>query len=298
MFSKNTTAYIFLLFTTLFWSGNFIVGKAASLYEIPPFTLNFYRWLLAWLILMPFTFKEIIEKKKYILDNIKLIMALGITSITFFNSIVYYSLNFTNVINGVLMISVIPVMIIFFSWVFKIEKTNIYQITGVIFSLLGVAVIITKAELNILLDLDFNKGDLWMVVAMFSWAIYSVLLKKKKHKLSQISLLEMIITMGLIFLFPIYFIEMKMGYHAILNTPFVLTLAYVVLFPSLISFLFWIKGIALIGANRSGIFLHLMPIFSVLMAIIIFKEKFMFFHFMGALLILIGILLSNKKNYA
>jgi len=298
VFSKNTTAYIFLLITTLFWSGNFIVGKAASLYEIPPFTLNFYRWLLAWLILMPFTFKEIIEKKKYILDNIRLITALGITSITFFNSIVYYSLNFTNVINGVLMISVIPVMIIFFSWVFNIEKTNIYQITGVIFSLFGVVAIITKAELNILLDLDFNKGDLWMVVAMFSWAIYSVLLKKKKHKLSQISLLEMIITMGLIFLFPIYFIEMKMGYHAILNTPFVLTLAYVVLFPSLISFLFWIKGIALIGANRSGIFLHLMPIFSVLMAIIIFKEKFMFFHFMGALLILIGILLSNKKNYA
>ena len=298
MFSKNTTAYIFLLFTTLFWSGNFIVGKAASLYEIPPFTLNFYRWLFAWLILAPFTFKEIIEKKKYILDNIKLITALGITSITFFNSIVYYSLNFTNVINGVLMISVIPVMIIFFSWVFNIEKTNIYQITGVIFSLLGVAVIITKAELNILLDLDFNKGDLWMVVAMFSWAIYSVLLKKKKHKLSQISLLETIITMGLIFLLPIYFIEMKMGYHVILNIPFALILSYVVLFPSLISFLFWIKGIALIGANRSGIFLHLMPIFSVLMAIIIFKEKFMFFHFMGALLILIGILLSNKKNYA
>jgi len=298
VFSKNTTAYIFLLFTTLFWSGNFIVGKAASLYEIPPFTLNFYRWLLAWLILMPFTLKEIIGNKKYILDNIRLITALGITSITFFNSIVYYSLNFTNVINGALMISVIPVMIIFFSWVFNIEKTNIYQITGVIFSLLGVAVIITKAELNILLDLDFNKGDLWMVVAMFSWAIYSVLLKKKKHKLSQISLLEVIITMGLIFLLPIYFIEMKMGYHVILNIPFVLTLTYVVLFPSLISFLFWIKGIALIGANRSGIFLHLMPIFSALMAIIILKEKFMFFHLIGAALILIGILLSNKKNYA
>ena len=298
MFSKNTSAYIFLLFTTLFWSGNFIVGKVASLYEIPPFTLNFYRWLFAWAILMPFTFKEIIEKKRYILDNIKLITVLGITSITFFNSIVYYSLNFTHVISGVLMISVIPVMIIFFSWVFKIEKTNIYQINGVIFSLLGVAVIITKAELNILLDLDFNKGDLWMVVAMFSWAIYSVLLKKKKHKLSQISLLEVIITMGLIFLLPIYFIEMKMGYHVILNTPFVLTLTYVVLFPGLISFLFWIKGIALIGANRSGIFLHLMPIFSALMAIIIFKEKFMFFHLIGALLILIGILLSNKKNYA
>ncbi len=298
MFSKNTSAYIFLLFTTLFWSGNFIVGKVASLYEIPPFTLNFYRWLFAWAILMPFTFKEIIEKKRYILDNIKLITVLGITSITFFNSIVYYSLNFTHVISGVLMISVIPVMIIFFSWIFKIEKTNIYQITGVIFSLLGVAVIITKAELSILLDLNFNKGDLWMVVAMFSWAIYSALLKKKKHELSQISLLETIITMGLIFLLPIYFIETKMGYYVILDIPFVLILTYVVLFPGLASFLFWIKGIAIIGANRSGIFLHLMPIFGALMAMIIFKEKFMFFHLIGAVLILIGILLSNKKNYA
>jgi len=297
-FSKNTTAYIFLLFAALFWSGNFIVGKAASLYEIPPFTLNFYRWLFAWLILAPFTFKEIIEKKKYILDNIKLIIILGITSITLFNSIVYYSLNFTNVISGVLMISTIPVMIIFFSWIFKIEKTNIYQIMGVVFSLLGVVVIITKAKLNMLLDLNFNKGDIWMVVAMFSWAIYSALLKKKKHELSQIALLQTIITMGLIFLLPIYIVEMKMGYLATLNLPFVLTLTYVVLFPGLASFLFWIKGIAIIGANRSGIFLHSMPIFSASMAMIIFKEKFMFFHLIGAVLILIGILLSNKKNYA
>ena len=298
MFSKNTVAYTFLLFAALFWSGNFIVGKAASLFEIPPFTLNFYRWSFAWLILAPFTLQEIFKKKKYVLENIKLIIILGITSITLFNSIVYYSLNFTNVISGVLMISTIPVMIIFFSWIFKIEKTNLYQISGVIFSLFGVAVIITKAELSILLDLNFNKGDIWMVVAMFSWAIYSALLKKKKHELSQISLLEIIITMGLIFLLPIYFIEMKMGYHATLNVPFLLTLTYVVLFPGLASFLCWIKGIAIIGANRSGIFLHLMPILSTIMAIIIFGEKFMFFHLAGATLILIGILLSNKKNYA
>jgi len=297
-FSKNTTAYIFLFFATLFWSGNFIVGKAASTFEIPPFTLNFYRWLFAWLILAPFTFKEIIEKKKYILENIKLIMILGITTITLFNSIVYYSLNFTNVISGVLMISTIPVMIIFFSWIFKIEKTNIYQILGVIFSLFGVIAIITKAKLSLLLNLNFNQGDIWMVVAMFSWAIYSALLKKKQHKLSQISLLETIVSMGLIFLLPIYIIEMKMGYHVILNAPFVLTLTYVVLFPGLASFLFWIKGIAIIGVNRSGIFLHLMPIMSTILAIIIFEEKFMFYHFVGAILILTGIFLSNKKNYA
>ncbi len=296
MFSKNKTAYIFLILTTLFWSGNFIVGKAASYFEIPPFTLNFYRWTFAWLILAPFTIKEIIKKKNYILENIKLIIVLGITSITIFNSIVYYSLNFTQVISGVLMISTIPVMIIIFCWLFKIEKTNIYQVLGVIFSLFGVIVIITKANLGILLNLNFNKGDLWMVVAMFSWAMYSALLRKQKFEISQLSLLQIIISAGLIFLLPAYLIEFSLGYRASINLPFILTLTYVVLFPGLASFIFWIKGISIIGSNRSGIFLHLMPIFSTILAIIIFKEKFMFYHLIGAILIITGIILSSKKK--
>ena len=294
MFSKDKTAYIFLILATLFWSGNFIVGKAASLFEIPPFTLNFYRWTFAWLILAPFTLKEIFKKKSYILNNIKLILILGITSITVFNSIVYYSLNFTQVISGVLMISTIPVMIIFFCWVFKIEKTNFYQILGVFFSLMGVVVIVTNANISKLLNLDFNKGDLWMVVAMFSWAMYSALLRKKKLKLSQISLLQTIISAGLILLLPAYLIEMALGYKVDIHLPFILTLTYVVLFPGLASFFFWIKGISIIGSNRSGIFLHLMPIFSTIMAMFIFKEKFMIFHLIGAISIITGIILSSK----
>ena len=297
MFSKDKTAYIFLILATLFWSGNFIVGKAASLFEIPPFTLNFYRWTFAWLILAPFTLKEIIKKKSYILNNIKLILILGITSITVFNSIVYYSLNFTQVISGVLMISTIPVMIIFFCWVFKIEKTNFYQILGVLFSLMGVVVIVTNADVNKLLNLNFNKGDLWMVVAMLSWAMYSALLRKKKFKLSQISLLQTIISAGLILLLPAYLIEMALGYRVNIHLPFILTLTYVVLFPGLASFFFWIKGISIIGSNRSGIFLHLMPIFSTIMAMLIFKEKFMTFHLIGAILIITGIILSSKRRY-
>jgi len=296
LISKTKSAYIFLILTTLFWSGNFIVGKAASLFEIPPFTLNFYRWTFAWLILAPFTLKEIIEKKNYIFENIKLIIILGITSITIFNSIVYYSLNFTQVISGVLMISTIPVMIIIFCWLLKIEKTNTYQVLGLIFSLSGVAVIITKANLDILLNLHFNRGDLWMVVAMFSWATYSALLRKKKLEISQLSLLQTIISAGLVFLLPAYLIELSLGYKASINMPFVLTLTYVVLFPGLASFIFWIKGISLIGSNRAGIFLHLMPIFSTILAIIIFKENFMIYHLIGAILIITGIILSSKKS--
>jgi len=294
--NKNKLAYFILILTTIFWSGNFIVGKAASMFQIPPFSLNFYRWFFAGLILLPFTYKEIINKKKYILDNLSFFIILGITSITIFNSIVYYSLYYTQVISGILMISTIPVWIIFISSILNIEKTNIFQIIGVVLSLTGVIFIITKADLNLVKNLDFNKGDLSMVVAMFSWAIYSALLKSKKYEISQISLLEVVIICGLTFLIPIYFIEMNMGNQIILGKPFYLILGYVVIFPGLVAFFFWIKGISIIGANRAGIFLHLMPIFGAIMAMLIFDEKFMFYHILGAIFIIAGITLSNKKN--
>ena len=292
---SNFLAYIFLLLTVTFWAGNFVVGKFASLYEVPPFSLNFYRWLFAWLILAPFTFPEIIKKKEYIIKNYKLFIILGVTSITIFNSIVYYSLNFTQVISGVLMISTIPVMIMFFSSILKIEKTNVFQIIGVILSFLGVTIIITKANFQILKNLDFNKGDITMVLAMFSWALYSTLLKRQKYELSQISLLQVVISFGLIFLIPVYFIEYQVGFRINLDIPFFLILSYVVLLPGLASFILWIKGISMIGANRSGVFLHLMPIISAIMAMIFFNEKFMFYHILGACFIISGILLSNKK---
>ena len=292
---SNFLAYIFLFLTVTFWAGNFVVGKFASLYEVPPFSLNFYRWFFAWLILAPFTLPEIIKKKDYIIDNYKLFIVLGVTSITIFNSIVYYSLNFTQVISGVLMISTIPVMIMFFSSIFKIEKTNIFQIIGVILSFLGVIIIITKANFEILKNLNFNKGDLTMVIAMFSWALYSTLLKRQKYEISQLSLLQVVMSFGLVFLIPVYFIEYQLGFRITLDKPFYLILSYVVLLPGLASFILWIKGISMIGANRSGVFLHLMPILSAIMAMIIFNEKFMFYHMLGACFIITGILLSNKK---
>jgi len=294
--NKNNLAYFILILTTIFWSGNFIVGKAASTYDIPPFSLNFYRWFFAGLILFPFTIKELIAKKEYILENIGFFTILGITSITIFNSIVYYSLYYTQVISGILMISTIPVWIIFISSILNIEKTNIFQIIGVIFSLTGVIFIITKADLEIIKNLDFNKGDLSMVVAMFSWAVYSALLKRKKYEISQVTLLQVVIITGLIFLTPIYFIEMYMGNVIVMGIPFVLTLTYVVFFPGLASFFFWIKGISIIGANRAGVFLHLMPIFGAIMAMLIFNERFMFYHIFGAIFIIAGITLSNKKK--
>ena len=295
MSKNNKLAYLLLVLTTLFWSGNFIVGKAASTYEIPPFSLNFYRWLFAGLILLPFTLKEILQKKNYIFENIGFFIILGISSITIFNSAVYYSLYYMQVISGVLMISTIPVWIMFISTILGIEKTNKFQILGVILSLIGVLFIITKSDLNLIKNLDFNKGDLIMASGMFAWALYSALLKKKTYEISQITLLEVVIIIGLLFLIPIYILEINLGNPLVVDKPFILTLSYVVIFPGLASFFFWIKGISIIGANRAGVFLHLMPIFGSLMAIFLFNERFMFYHLLGAIFIVAGITLSNKK---
>jgi len=297
--NQNRTIFIasiYLFFTTLFWAGNFIVGKTASINEIPPISLNFYRWLVAWFILLPFTYKELIEKKEYILKNTGIFVILGITAVSIFNSALFYSLQFTQVITGVLMISVVPVMIIFFSALLKIEKTNIFQIFGVALSLTGVVLIITKADIQILKNLDFNKGDLTMLIAMFSWSIYSALLKKKKYQLSQITLLQVVIGFGVIILIPFYFIDIRIGNEIKFDIPFFLILTYVILFPGLISFFLWIKGVGLIGANRAGIYLHLMPILGAIMAMMIFDEKILFYHFVGAIFIVSGIVLSNRKK--
>ena len=294
--NPNLVASFFLFFATLFWAGNFIVGKAASINEVPPISLNFYRWTIAFFILLPFTYKELILKKNYILNNLGIFSILGITAVSIFNAALFYSLQFTQVITGVLMISTVPVMIIFISAILKIERTNMFQLLGVVLSLTGVLFIITKFDLSILINLDFNKGDISALFAMFSWSLYSALLKKKKYELSQISLLQVVIAFGVIYLFPFYLLDTSLGNTVSLNVPFFLILFYVTLFPGITSFFFWIKGVALIGANRAGIYLHLMPILATILAMLIYKEQIMVYHYIGAIFIISGILLSNKKN--
>ena len=292
----NIRAYLYLTLCTLFWSGNFIVGKVATLFEIPPLTLNFYRWFIAFLILCPFTLKGVIMNFEEIKKNFLVLIIMGFTSISVFNSVVYYSLNYTQVLNGVLMISTIPVFIIFFSGLFKTESIKIYQIIGVVISLMGVISIITKLDLSLLLSFKLNKGDLWMLVAMISWTTYSLLLGKKKVKLEPFIFLQTIIIIGLLFLLPMYIAEVLVGKKITINFPVIMTIGYVVFFAGIGAYTFWNAAIKLIGPSRSGVFLHLMPIFSSLMAVFLLGEQFSFHHIVGTLLIISGILLSSKKQ--
>jgi drug/metabolite transporter (DMT)-like permease len=293
--NKNTKAYLMLVCATLFWAGNFNVGKIAFMENIPPFSLAFFRWLLVWIILLPFTLKEILKIKKEIFKNLPLLFLLGFTSVAIFSSFTYNALNYTQIINASLFNTAIPAMIILVCFLLKIEKTNIFQLSGLLISILGILVIITRLDMNILLTLDFNRGDLFMLGGVIAWGIYSAFLKKRTFKVSLLALVQIFCSLGLLILFPAFLYELMQGKTLVVNKDLFYILLYVAIFPSIGSYYCWAGAVSIIGANRAGIFLSLIPLFSIIFAIMFFNEKFLFFHFIGSILIIMGLFLSNKK---
>ena len=296
--SKNFFLAVFLLTSaSFFWSGNFFAGKIAYLSDLTPFKLGFFRWLLAMLILLPFTYSEIIRNYNYYKKNILLMTFLGFLAVTVFNSLTYISLQTTLIINSTLMASIAPVLMIGFSWLIFKTKTTTLQFAGIFLSLLGAFSIILKGNINNLFNLYFTSGDVWMFTAVVSWCLYSVLLKKIDNSISQLASLQVMVILGLLFIFPLYIIE---NY----NTSFLPTqkidfviIIYVAIFASIIAFFSWNKGVSIIGPNRSSLFLHLIPVFSSIWAVSFLNEKFSFFHLIGIIFILSGIILSNIKKY-
>ena len=292
---QNTKAYFMLVCATLFWAGNFMVGKFAFLTNIPPMSLVFFRWSLVWLILLPFTFNEIIKHKAIIKNNLPLLFFLSLTSVGLFNSFTYLSLVHTQVINASLFNTAIPAIIILLCFIFKIEKTNKFQISGLIISILGILSIITKLNLEIILSLNFNKGDLIMIGGVISWGLYSSFLKRKTFTLPLLTLVHVLCSLGLIFIFPQFIYEFSQGQTIDLNMNLFYILIFLALFPSIGSYYCWAGAVSIIGANRAGIFLSLIPLFSTIMAIFFYNEQFQFFHLIGAILIILGLFLSNKE---
>jgi drug/metabolite transporter (DMT)-like permease len=293
--TQNFKAYTMLVLATLFWAGNFIVGKAAFVEDIPPMSLVFFRWSLVWLILLPFTYKEIIKHKEVILKNLPLLFFLALTSVGLFNSFTYLALVHTQVINASLFNTAIPAMIILLCFIFKIEKTNRFQIMGLILSVLGILSIITKLDFNILLSLNFNKGDIIMIGGVITWGLYSSFLKKKKFTLPLLTLVHILCTFGLLFILPQFLFEISQGKIIKFDINLSYILIYLALFPSIGSYYCWAGAVSIIGANRAGIFLSLIPLFSTILAMFFFNENFYFFHFIGSVLIVLGLILSNKK---
>ncbi|WP_041654921.1 DMT family transporter [Arcobacter sp. L] len=284
--------YVLLVLTVLFWSGNFIFGRLVSS-SIEPMQLSFFRWFFVLLLLSPFliiNYKNILKvfKKEYLV-----LLILGSLGISGFNTFLYYGLQTTTATNALLINSSIPIFIIILSAIiFKTSITKI-QFFGVILSTLGVIYLILKGEIDHIFELEFTHGDLWIIAACVDWALYTVLLKYKPKELNSIEFFSITTLIGTIILFIVFLYQGYSFEFSFLEKNEVLySLAYIVIFPSILSFYFWNRAILEVGANKAGQFTHLMPIFGAILAYFFLGEVMQTYHIVGIILIFLGIYLS------
>ena len=295
--STSLKAAIFLCFASLFWSGNFVIGRFSSLENIvSPLSLAFYRWVIAFLILTPFCLQKAVKELPLLKKQPGMIFLIILTGPTLFNTLVYLGLTATTVINSLLIISTTPMLIILLNKLLYKAQTNIFQMIGIFISLIGVCYVIAKGSFQNIFDSEFYFGDLFILLAVTSWALYSIFLKKNDTGVSGFSFLYLSFVFTVILLFPVYLYDIFIQDNFIdIDQKTLLVIGYTGIFPSIISYMCWNTGVALIGPNKSGPFLHLMPIFGGILAFLVFRETLEIYHYAGILSVIIGIIITNKK---
>ena len=296
--SNSLKAAIFLCFASLFWSGNFIIGRLSSLENlVSPLSLAFYRWVIAFIILTPFCLQKAIRDLTLLKKQPGMIFLIILTGPTLFNTLVYIGLTATTVINSLLVITTTPMLIILLNKLIYKSETNIYQMIGVIISLLGVSFVIAKGNYQNILNSEFYSGDLFILLAVTSWALYSIFLKKNETGVSGFSFLYLSFVFTVILLFPVFLFDIFVQNNYLeFNQKTLLVIGYTGIFPSIFSYICWNTGVSLIGPNKSGPFLHLMPIFGGILAFLVFQETLETYHYAGIISVIIGIIITNKNN--
>jgi len=287
--------YLLLALTVLFWSGNIVVGRAAR-EVLPPIAFNFWRWVIALAILLPFAWRELVASRPVILREWKILTLLAITGITTFHSAVYTGLSQTAAINGALYFATSPLFFVLLMWGLFGERITLRQIVGIAASMLGAAIVIARGDLHALLGLQLAQGDLWLLLAVGLWALYSVLLRGRPADLPPLALLCATMVIGLVPLIPLYVLELASGQHVTLGLASMLSLLYVSLFASVIAYIFWNRGVREVGPNPAGLMLNLMPVFSAGLAIALLGERLAGYHWLGAVLVLAGILVAGRTT--
>jgi drug/metabolite transporter (DMT)-like permease len=284
--------YLGLTLTVLFWSGNFILGRGIR-DLIPPVSLNFWRWAGALMVLLPFGLPRVLRQKDLYLKHWKMLALMSIPSIAVFNAFIYTALQTATAINTVLVNAMIPIFIALTAWLVFGDRLTLRQTTGVFISFSGLLFIVTRGHWALLRELTLSTGDFWTLGASLSWAVYSVMLRKRPKQMDPIAFLTLIVGFGLIVSLPFYLRELATLGGFSLTPASLASLGYVAVFPSVLSFIFWNYGVDKVGANRSGIFIHLMPVFSIILAILFLDEQLRGFHAIGMLLIFTGIVLTT-----
>jgi drug/metabolite transporter (DMT)-like permease len=285
--------YLLLSFTALCWAGNAIVGRLAA-GHIPPVTLSFLRWGLAFLTILPVAWPHVRRDWPMIRSRLGLMVTLSITGISAFNTLQYWALEHTQALNTLLLQSALPLFVAVWSLILLGVRLTLAQACGVVLSLAGVLTILLHGDLTALAGIAFNKGDIIFIVALVIFGFYSVL-SLKRPAVHGLSFVAFTFGCGAACLIPLWIFELFTRPVMALDGPNLLTLFYVAIFPSTLAYLCFNRGVQLIGANRAAPFFHVVPVFGAVMAIAFLGERLQPFHVIGFALVLIGVYVAARK---
>jgi drug/metabolite transporter (DMT)-like permease len=294
----RASPYLLLALTAFSWSLNWVIGRAI-VGHVSPLVLTWMRWFIALATMLPFAWGEIRAHRATIRRHWKTIAWLGFWGTGLHNAFAYVGLQYTTATNGVILNSSVPVMIIVLAWIVYRDTITRVQAAGVAISLGGIVAIITRGDLAALAELSLNKGDLIVVAGMTFWAAYTVFLRGKPPGLPPLALLACCGCVGLTLLTPLAIAEVAFfGGHAELTLPAIAAMLYIGIFPSFVGYVFWNRGVAEVGPQVAGVFMHLMPAFGVVLAWLFLGERLHSFHWIGIALILAGIALATRGERA
>lgn len=284
-------AYILLLITVMIYAGNLLVGKGVN--ELSPIIVTFYRLLIAFLLILPFGIKQWKKTKLLIQKEWKPLLGMSATGIIIFNILVYLSLNYTSTTNAGIVESTTPIFTILLGFFFLKERLSTIQIAGVLLSLVGAVWVIAEGSLATLKNLHFNIGDIYMLLAVLLWAIYTILVKKYNHAYPVFSSLMIMLGIGVLSLMPFALWNWQKALIPFFRLDLFLSLLFLGIFPSIIALIFWNKAVEDIGATKAAIFLNLLPVFTTIGAVVFFQEEIILAQILGGLLVISGVLTTT-----
>ncbi len=295
--ARRAPAALLLVGAALLWSGNFVLGRAVA-GRVPPVALAFWRWAVALAVLLPLTWRSLRDAAPVLRRSWRILVPLGILGVGNFNLLVYVGLTETSATNALLLNSGCPAFILAISFATGLGRASPRQVAGIALSLAGVVTIVTRGAPGAVLSVSFARGDLWVLAAVLSWALYTVLLARRPAGVEPLVLLTALVAIGVVWIAPFYAVELARGARLRLDAVSASAILYVALLASIAAYALWNAGVGAIGASRAGVFLHLMPAFGVVLAAALLGESFRPFHAAGIALILGGVTLAGVSGPA
>jgi drug/metabolite transporter (DMT)-like permease len=292
--SPRAVAFLLLALAALFWAGNALLGRALH-QEIPPVALAFGRWSVATLLLLPFTWRHLRRDRAALVGGWPILLILSVLGVSTFNTLLYHAAHTTTATNIALMQTAMPAAIVGMEFLLFSRRPSGAGLAGAGLAMAGAAAVVTRGDFRSLLRMDLVEGDLWMVVAMLAYALYSVLIPRRPDT-HLLSFLAATFIMGTALLFPVYLWELRAQGSPAWSAGVIAAIVYVAIFPSILAYLFWNRGVETVGASQTGLFVCLVPVFTALLAVPLLGETLESFHLVGFGLIVGGILLFRDRK--